>query len=144
MDCDEEEFVVCGNGGSAEDIQFDELVGVVENFMVNFDPNSVFSSLPPFSSIPNEHEKQKIHRDVITRVESDLDAYVLENCQAIESMEVAANLLSNRRDEIVDEVWDFVSEGCFDYLTFLIMWEKYERFGPEKEDGNVVNGNFTF
>ncbi|KAH9589136.1 hypothetical protein LSM04_002718 [Trypanosoma melophagium] len=144
MDCDEEELFLCGNGGSAEDVQFDELVGVIENFMVNFDPNSIFSELPPFSSIPNEHEKQKIHRDLIAQVESELDAYVVEHCDTIKSMEAAAELLSSRRDEIVDEVWDFVSEGCFDYNTFLTMWEKFEKFGAEKQEEKDVKSNFFF
>ncbi|KEG12159.1 hypothetical protein DQ04_01941060 [Trypanosoma grayi] len=127
MDTEEGEFIVCGSCGTAKDIQFDELVGVIEGFMVNFDPSAVLKRLPPISSVTDDHERHVLHKGVLAQVEAELDAYVLENCPSIESMEDAASLLLARSGEIADEVWDFISEGCFDYSAFVEMWGNSEK-----------------
>ncbi|ESL06790.1 hypothetical protein TRSC58_05531 [Trypanosoma rangeli SC58] len=127
MDTEDGEFVVCGTGGTAEDVQFDNLVGVIEDFIANFDADVVFRQLPPFSSLPSDHERYGLHKEVVAQTEAELDAYVLEHCESIASLKDATALLSNRSEEIADEVWDFITQGCFDYTTFAELWKKHNR-----------------
>ncbi|RNF26457.1 putative ARF-like 2-binding protein [Trypanosoma conorhini] len=125
MDTEDGEFTVCGAGGTTEDAKFDDLVGVIEDFMANFDTEAVFRRLPPFASVSSDHERYGLHKELIAQKEAELDAYVLEHCESIASVEDATSLLSSRSKEIADEVWDFITEGCFDYTTFAELWKQH-------------------
>ncbi|CBH16572.1 ARF-like 2-binding protein, putative [Trypanosoma equiperdum] len=127
MDSEEGEFVVYGDCGSAEDAQFDQLVGAIEDFMVNLDQDAMLAKLPPFFSVSDEHERHKIHRELLKRVDADLDEHVLKNCQSIGSMENAVRILESRKEEISEDVLDFVSDGFLDYNIFVEAWEKRDQ-----------------
>ncbi|KAG8342878.1 hypothetical protein TRVL_06294 [Trypanosoma vivax] len=125
MDTEEGEFVVYGNSGSAEDAQFDQIVGAIEDFMMSFDHGSVFKSLPPFASVASDHDKHQIHRDLLARISADLDECVLQRCEGVTSMTDVMRLLEERCEEVSDDVRSFVREGFFDYSTFVEEWEEW-------------------
>lgn len=123
METEDGDFVVEGFHGSAEDAKFDELVGIIEDFMISLDMDEVMTRLlPPFSSVTNDHEKHQYYRQVLEEVEKGLDAEVLRK-STLDSMSAVATLLQERKDEISDDVWEFVSDGCFDFTTFIEKWE---------------------
>ncbi|PWV17511.1 putative ARF-like 2-binding protein [Trypanosoma cruzi] len=127
MDTEDGEFMVCGSGGTVEDAQLDDLVGVIEDFMAHFDPDAVFRQLPPFSSVASDHERHRLYREAVLQTEADLDAYVLEHCGSIESLKDATSLILDRSDEIAEEVRDFINEGCFNYTTFVELWKQNKK-----------------
>lgn len=123
MDTDEGEFIICGSSGSPEDAAFDELVGHIEDFMMSFDMEAALGSLPSSASLPGDHERHAVYRQFVERVGAALDAHVIAACPQYKSINEIGPLLQSRSDEISDDVWEFVSEGCFDYVTFDEQWK---------------------
>lgn len=124
MDTEEGDFIICGDGGSPEDAAFDAVVGVIEDFMVSFDKEQIWCMVPPLSQASNEHDQHTQYQAVLKAVESELDAYVLAQCPEYASVEEVGALLQTRQNDISEEVWEFVSEGCFDYETFIELWKE--------------------
>lgn len=124
MDTEDGDFIVEGTHGSPDDVKFDEAVGVIEDFMISCDLDAVLKKvLPPFASVKTDHDRHSFHRKVVDSVEKDLDTYVMKHCTSVSSMEELAALLQSRQSEISEDVWDFISDGCFDYSGFLEKWE---------------------
>ncbi|KPI85944.1 putative ARF-like 2-binding protein [Leptomonas seymouri] len=124
MDTEEGDFIICGDGGSPEDIAFDTVVGVIEDFMISFDMDGVWKMMPPLHSTSGEHEQHAHYQAALQSVEKEMDAYVLEQCPNYGSIDAVGALLQKRRDDISEEVWEFVSEGCFDYEAFMELWRE--------------------
>lgn len=124
MDTEDGDFIICGDGGSPEDVAFDTVVGVIEDFMINFDRERVWEMVPPLSRTSGEHEQHMHYQAVLKAVESEMDSYVLEQCPDYQTIEAVGELLQQRQDDISEEVWEFVSEGCFDYETFIVLWKE--------------------
>lgn len=122
MDTEDGEFTICGNGGSPEDAAFDALVGVIEDFMVTFDLETVWESVPPLHTVSGDHDRHTVYRSVVEKVEAALDAHVLAACPEYGSIDEVGTLLQSRHQDITEEVWEFVSEGCFDFDTFMTEW----------------------
>ncbi|CAG9572395.1 conserved hypothetical protein [Leishmania major strain Friedlin] len=124
MDTEEGEFIICGNGGSPEDAAFDAVVGVIEDFMISFDPEQVWQSLPPLHTVSGDHDQHTVYTSFLEKVDQELDAHVLASCPEYKSIEQVVTLLQKRHEDITEEVWSFVSEGCFDYEAFMEQWKK--------------------
>ncbi|KAL7701204.1 hypothetical protein N2W54_002663 [Lotmaria passim] len=124
MDTEEGDFIICGDGGSPEDVAFDTMVGVIEDFMIQFDKERIWRMVPPLHYTSGEHEQHTHYQAVLKAVESELDAHVLARCPEYNSIEAVGNLLEKRQADISEEVWEFVSEGCFDYETFIELWRQ--------------------
>jgi hypothetical protein len=122
MDTEDGDFAICGDGGSAADVAFDTVVGVIEDFMVSFDKEQVWSLVPPLHSTSSEHEQHAHYQAVLKAVEEEMDAYVLQRCSEYSSIGAIGELLQQRQEDISEEVWEFISEGCFDYETFIELW----------------------
>ncbi|KAK7196131.1 ARF-like 2-binding protein [Novymonas esmeraldas] len=123
MDTDEGEFIICGDGGTPEDAAFDALVGAIEDFMITFDAEQVWQAVPPLHTVQSDHERHTIFTAFLAEVERRLDAHVLAACGDGSSIEEVGALLQRRHEDITPEVWEFVSEGCFDYETFMEQWK---------------------
>lgn len=124
MDTETGDFCITGCGGSAEDQKFDALVGTIEEFMMTYDLEATKKRvLPPFNDSLSDHEKHKIYRAFVERVEKDLERRVMQSGLGFSSIEEVAQMLEARHDEIDDDVADFVNEGCFEYSTFLVWWK---------------------
>lgn len=126
MDTEEGDFVICGDGGTAEDAAFDAVVGVIEDFMVNFDTDKIWAMVPPLHETADEHAQHTHYQAVLKAVEGEMDAYVLAQCPEYDSIEAVGALLQARQNDISEEVWEFVSEGCFDYATFIELWKEHK------------------
>ncbi|CAJ1007313.1 hypothetical protein Q4I28_002627 [Leishmania naiffi] len=124
MDTEEGEFLICGNGGSPEDAAFDTVVGVIEDFMISFDLEKMWQSVPPLHTISDEHEQHTVYRSFVEKVDQELDAHVLAACPVYKSSDEVVALLQRRHEDITEEVWAFVSEGCFDYEAFVEQWKE--------------------
>lgn len=122
MDTEEGDFIICGDGGSPEDAAFDAVVGVIEDFMVNFDMARMWEMIPPLHDTADEHAQHSCYQSVLKAVEAEMDAYVMAQCPEYSSIEEVGALLQSRQGDISEEVWEFVSEGCFDYETFIQLW----------------------
>ncbi|EPY42770.1 hypothetical protein AGDE_01153 [Angomonas deanei] len=92
--------------------------------MIQFDLNGAINTLPGFSSVTNDHEKHTIFTNFLANVETELDNYVISRCSGFSTLAEVGELLEARKDEITDEVWEFLSDGCLDYVTFAEQWEK--------------------
>eukprot|EP00796_Vickermania_ingenoplastis_P012511 gene12511-8567_t len=122
MDTEEGEFIVEGHS-TPEDAKFDEIVGAIETFMISFDMDAAMKEVvPPLEKPDTDHERHIIYRKLLDKVDKELNTYVHERC-SIASLEEVAELLASRKEEISEEVWDFVSDSCFDYQTFIQKWE---------------------
>ncbi|KPA78442.1 hypothetical protein ABB37_06069 [Leptomonas pyrrhocoris] len=124
MDTEDGDFIICGDGGSPEDVALDTVVGVIEDFMISFDSERVWDMVPPFHRTSDEHEQHTHFQTVLQAVEKEMDAYVLQQCPDLDSVEEVGALLQKRHLDISDQVWEFVSEGCFDYETFIQLWKE--------------------
>jgi ADP-ribosylation factor 2-binding protein len=120
---DDEEVFATGDGGSAEDQAFDELIGVVEDFMFSFDVMALFSTLPPLQQVDDDHQRHKLHKGFVAKIEAQLDAHVTRRIPGVE-FRAAAKLIESRHKEVSEEVWDFVNHGCMDYVSFLALWKE--------------------
>lgn len=127
METEEGEFVVEGFHGSSEDAKFDELVGTIEDFMISYDIDDALKRLLPSKPLDNDHERHTLYRKLIEEVEKAMDTYVLKHCSSFSKMEDVALLLESRKEEISEEVWQFATEGCFDYPTFVEKLEELEK-----------------
>ncbi|KAG5503589.1 hypothetical protein JIQ42_05810 [Leishmania sp. Namibia] len=124
MDTEEGEFIICGNGGSPEDAAFDGVVGVIEDFMISFDAEPLWQSVPLLHTISADHDRHTVYRAFVGRVEQELDARVLAACPHYKSVAEVGALLQKRHEDIAEEVWRFVSEGCLDYEAFMELWRE--------------------
>ncbi|GET87719.1 hypothetical protein, conserved [Leishmania tarentolae] len=124
MDTEEGEFIICGNVGSPEDVAFDTVVGVIEDFMISFDLEHVWQSVPSLHNVSDDHDQHAVYTSFLEKVDNELDMYVLAACPEYKSIEEIVSLLQNRQEDITEEVWAFVSEGCFDYETFMEQWRE--------------------
>ncbi|KAG5507546.1 hypothetical protein JKF63_06495 [Porcisia hertigi] len=124
MDTEEGEFIICGTGGSAEDAAADAIVGVIEDFMISFDTEELWQSVPPLHTVSGYHDQYTVYRSVLEKVERELDAHVLAAFPEYKSIEEVSLLLQKRRGDITEDVWEFVSEGCFDYEEFIKQWKE--------------------
>jgi hypothetical protein len=120
---DDEEVFACGDGGSAEDRAFDELIGAVEDFMFNFDVMALFATLPPLAEVADDHQRHSLHKGFVRQIEHRLDAHLTKRIPGIE-FRSAAKLIESRQKEVSEEVWDFVNHGCMDYVSFLALWKE--------------------
>ncbi|KAG5480982.1 hypothetical protein LSCM1_06656 [Leishmania martiniquensis] len=124
MDTEDGEFIIHGNGGSPEDVAFDGLVGVIEDFMISFDVEELWKSVPLLHTISSDHDQHTVYRSFVEKVERALDAHVLAACPNYKSIEEVGTLLQGRYEDITEEVWRFVSEGCLDYDAFMEQWSE--------------------
>lgn len=124
MDTEDGEFIICGSGGTPEDAAFDHLVGCIEDFMINYDVTGTLLALAPLRTIDGDHDRYIVFKQFVEKVEHLLDEHVKHECDSIQCMEEAGQLLLARREEISDEVFEFISEGCFTYETFLERWKE--------------------
>lgn len=117
------DFIIEGFHGTEEDILFDELVGAIEDFMVSLNFEDTFKLLlPPLSSVPSDHERYNLYKSAIQKIESALDAHVLKKCPSFKSINEVSELLARRKDEITEDVWDFIEEGFLAYPALLEKW----------------------
>lgn len=153
--CEDEETFACGDGGSADDQAFDRIIGVIEDFMCGFDVTLLFTTpvaaivakskgaggdegrsgvasdsdqqqllLPSLSAVPSDHDRHSYHKAFVAKIESLLDAHIEKNMPGMHVSEVAAQI-QTRIDEVGEEIWEFVQQGCMDYVSFLALWKEY-------------------
>ncbi|EPY31005.1 hypothetical protein STCU_03698 [Strigomonas culicis] len=122
MDTDDGCFVIEGDHGSPEDAAFDEVVGVIEDFMINFDLDGALRTLPPSHNVANDHERHTLFKNFVSNVERELDKHVMNQCPQFADVAQVGQLLESRKDEIDDGVWEFISEGCLDYVYLSARW----------------------
>ncbi|CCW61280.1 unnamed protein product [Phytomonas sp. EM1] len=123
MDTSQGEFTICASAESPEDAQFDNLVGAIEDFMISFDLKSALKELPRLRSITGEHEQHAIYKKFLNHVESELNQHILAHFPEYKDISEVESILHAQHDKISEEVWDFISEGCFDYNVFLEEWK---------------------
>lgn len=124
MDTEDGSFVITGTC-SSEDAQFDELVGTIEEYMVSFDLDATMNSLPSYAATRNEHEAHAVFRNFLQRVETELEQHVLQRQPHYKTIGEVSELLGRRKDEISEEVWDFVSEAYLDFVSFVEEWKEH-------------------
>lgn len=124
MNTEEDSFEILGDTCNEEDVQFDELVGVLEEFMMSCDVEARLRRLPALKAVSSDHERHTMYRRFLSSIETDLDACVKRHCRSSGGLAFAdvPALLERRKDEISEEVWEFMSEGCLDYLDFVERW----------------------
>ena len=117
----DEEVIAIGEGGTSEDQLFDQIIGIVEEFMVSLQMDQLMRSLPNMNTVENDHEKHMYHKRIVMECEEKLDARVHEQLPDLHFSTIV-DLLHSRRDEIGEEVWEFVSSGCLEYPSFVALW----------------------
>lgn len=120
--CEDEETFACGDGGTDEDREFDEIIGVIEDFMCSFDVLQLFDGLPPLTEVESDHDRHIHHKSFVESIEKRLDAHISETLPGKTVMDIASRI-EGRMSEVSEEVWDFVNHGCMDYVSFIALWK---------------------
>lgn len=121
--CEDEEVFACGDGGTEEDQEFDEIIGVIEDFMISFNPVDMFKDLPSLATVESDHERHNHHKKLVDTIEERLDTHIAEMLPGKHMADIAA-MIEGRMAEVSEEVWEFVSHGCMDYVSFLALWKE--------------------
>ena len=139
---DEEEILCSNNVGTAEDREFDELIGAIEGFLVSDELESsrqeFFNKLPnpsspEFTSLPQQ-EKYICFKKYVEFLDELLDKFITGKFPGKKIEDLAA-MIMKRKDEVSMDVMELVSggeESGLDYESFVQMWELY---GTSEEEG---------
>eukprot|EP00759_Apiculatamorpha_spiralis_P007328 PhF_6_TR1434/c0_g1_i1/m.2533/K16742/ARL2BP, BART; ADP-ribosylation factor-like protein 2-binding protein len=122
-DDDETECVFATSTGTPEDAYFDNIVGVIEELLMD----DTFASLRDqffrkhaihfvTTTDENPHIYFDIHRQYIAEIESFVEKYITTKIPTFQ-MSTFLGLLQNRKEEVTGDIWDLLSAAT-NFLVF--------------------------
>lgn len=147
-----EEEVLCSNNvGTAEDREFDEVIGAIETFLMSDELEATrqkfFSKLPP----PTKGEdgttptlpQQEIYiffKQYVETIDEALDSYISAKFPK-KNMEELALMIDKRKNEVSPDVLELVSGGTdsgLDYESFVQLWQVYHEVDSIDEEDEQI------
>lgn len=146
------EEVLCSNNvGTAEDREFDEVIGAIETFLMSDELEATrqkfFSKLPPPTKgedgITPTLPQQEIYiffKQYVETIDEALDSYISAKFPK-KNMEELALMIDKRKNEVSPDVLELVSGGTdsgLDYESFVQLWQVYHEVDSIDEEDEQI------